>query len=539
MSAKIIALERAAALVPDGAVLAVSSSSGLNTPDAFLAALGARFRAEGRPHGLTVIMPISAGDMYGIKGIDHLAQRGMLARVIGGSYPSGPSSFAPPRIREMIASEEVAAWNLPSGVLFDMLRDVAAKRAGVLTKIGLGTFVDPRLDGGRMNASARPDIVRLVEFGGEEWLHVPNIVPNVGILRGTTADEDGNVSMEHEGAVLGAVDVALAVRNSGGVVIAQVKRTTARGSIPPQRVIVPSTLVDFVVVDPEQKQATEIAYDPALSGEVRRPQGSFAPVPFGPDKVIARRAAMELRAGDVVNLGFGISPLVPYILIEEGQGDAVTWAIEQGPVGGVPADGFPFGCAYNAQAILSSPQQFTFFQGGGSDIALLSFLEIGRDGSVNVSKLALRPHVTAGCGGFVDITARAREMVFSGYFRAGGIELDVRDGAMRIVREGRHAKLVPGVEQVTFNGARALAEGRQALYVTERCVLELRSAGLTVIELAPGVDLDRDVLAQAGFALQVADDLRPMDPRLFRPEPMRLVLPENPRRARLDRAVAD
>ena len=225
MSSKIVALERAAALVPDGAVLAVSSSSGLNTPDAFLAALGARFRAEGRPRGLTVLMPISAGDMYGIKGIDHLAQPGMLARVIGGSYPSGPSSFEPPRIRAMIANDEVAAWNLPSGVLFDMLRDVAAKRAGVLTKVGLGTFVDPRLEGGRMNASARPDIVRVVEFGGEEWLHVPNIVPNVGILRGTTADEDGNVSMEHEGAVLGAVDVALAVRNSGGVVIAQVKRT--------------------------------------------------------------------------------------------------------------------------------------------------------------------------------------------------------------------------------------------------------------------------------------------------------------------------
>jgi acyl CoA:acetate/3-ketoacid CoA transferase len=390
-----------------------------------------------------------------------------------------------------------------------------------------------------MNASARPDIVRVVEFGGEEWLHVPNIVPNVGILRGTTADEDGNVSMEHEGAVLGAVDVALAVRNSGGVVIAQVKRTTARGSIPPQRVIVPSTLVDFVVVDPQQKQATEIAYDPALSGEVRRPQGSFAPVPFGPDKVIARRAAMELRGGDVVNLGFGISPLVPYVLIEEGLGEAVTWAIEQGPVGGVPADGFPFGCAYNAQAILSSPQQFTFFQGGGSDIALLSFLEIGQDGSVNVSKLALRPHVTAGCGGFVDITARARRMVFSGYFRAGGIALEVRDGGMRIAREGRHGKLVPAVEQVTFNGARALAEGRQALYVTERCVLELRPAGLTVIELAPGTDLDRDVLAQAGFPLQVADDLRLMDARLFRPEPIGLALPENPRRASLDRAAGD
>ncbi len=538
MSAKIVAIERAVKLVADGAVVAVNCSSGLNTPDAVLAALGARFRAEGRPRGLTVIMPISAGDMYGIKGIDHLCEPGMLARVIGGSYPSGPSSFDPPRIWDLIRNERVAAWNLPSGVLFDMLRDVAAKRAGVFTKVGLGTFVDPRLEGGRMNESARPDIVRVVELDGEEWLHVPNIVPNVGILRGTTADEDGNVSMEHEGAYLGAVDVALAVRNSGGVVIAQVKRITARGSIPPQRVVVPSTLVDFVVVDPLQKQATEIDYDPALSGEVRRLESSFEPVPFGPDKVIARRAAMELRRGDAVNLGFGISPLVPYVLLEEGLGRAVTWAIEQGPVGGVPAAGFPFGCAYNAQAILSSPQQFTYFQGGGFDASLLSFLEVGKDGSVNVSRLALRPHVTAGCGGFVDITVRARRIVFSGYFRAGGIELAVRDGTMAIVRDGRHPKFVPTVEQITFNGARALAQDQRALYVTERCVLELRPEGLAVVELAPGIDLARDVLAQAAFPLQVAPDLRLMDPRLFRPEPMRLELSPNPRRVELERAVA-
>ncbi len=537
MRSKVVSLEQAAALVADGAVIAVNCSSGLNTPDATLGALGARFRAEGRPRGLTVILPIGAGDMYGTKGIDHLAQAGMLARVIAGSYPSGPSSFEPPRIRAMIANEEVAAWNLPSGVLFDMLRDVAARRAGVLTKVGLGTFVDPRLEGGRMNAAARPDIVRVVEFGGEEWLHVPNIAPDVGILRGTTADEDGNVSMEQEGAYLGAVDVALAARNCGGVVIAQVKRIAARGSLAPQRVVVPSTLVDFVVVDPQQRQATGVDYDPALSGEARRPDTAFEPVPFGPDKVIARRAAMELCAGDAVNLGFGISPLIPYILLEENLGTAVTWAIEQGPVGGVPAAGFPFGCAYNAQAILSSPQQFTYFQAGGFDAAMLSFLEVGPDGSVNVSSLKLRPHVTAGCGGFVDITARARKMVFSGYFRAGGIELDVRDGSMRIVREGRHAKFVPSIEQVTFNGAMALAQGRRAIYVTERCVLELRPAGLTVIEVAPGVDLQRDVLAQAGFPLQVADDLKPMDARLFRPDPMCLALSENPRRAALDRAI--
>lgn len=523
-------LAAAVALIPDGAVVAVSSSSGLNTPDATLKALGERFRATGHPRGLTLVMPISAGDMYGIKGIDHLAEPGLLARVIGGSYPSGPSSFAPPRIRTMIAENAVAAWNVPSGIIFDMLRDAAAKRAGVLTKVGLHTYVDPRLEGARMNEAARPDIVQVVTFGGEEWLHFPNVYPQVGIVRGTTADENGNVTMEHEGAVLGNLDVALAVRNSGGIVIAQVKRIAARGSLHPHAVVVPSTLVDVVVVDPGQRQATEIDYDPALSGELRLPDSAFEPVPFGPDKVIARRAAMELAHGDAVNLGFGISPLVPYVLIEEGLGDAVTWAIEQGPVGGVPAPGFPFGCAYNAEAILASPHQFTYFQAGGFDAGLLSFLEVGAQGDVNVSKLGLRPHVTAGCGGFVDITARGRKLVFSGYFRAAGIELAIRDRKLAIVKEGRFPKFVPSVEQVTFSGRRAVEQGQHVLYVTERCVVELRPEGLTVIEVAPGVDVERDVLRQAACPLRVAADLRTMDARLFDPAPMRLDL--KPARAR-------
>ena len=524
-TSKVVSFEEAVAAIPDGAVVAASASSGLNTPDRALQALGDRFRATGHPRGLTLVLPIAAGDMYGIKGIDHLAERGLLDRVIAGSYPSGPSSFEPPKIRKLIAENALGAWNLPSGVILDMLRDAAAKRPGVLTKVGMGTYVDPRLEGGRMNDAARPDIVRVVEFGGEEWLHFTNFHPHVGIVRGTTADENGNISMEHEGAYLGNVEVALAARNAGGIVIAQVKRITARGSIHPQRVVVPSTLVDFVVVDPQQKQATEIDYDPALSGEVRRPESSFEPVPFGPDKVIARRAAMELCAGDAVNLGFGISPLVPYILLEEGQGDAVTWAIEQGPVGGVPAPGFPFGCAYNAEAIFPSAYQFTYFQGGGFDAGLRSFLEVGADGGVNVSKLGLRPLVAAGCGGFIDITARGRKLVFSGTFRAAGIELAIEDGKLRIVREGKFPKFVPSVEQVTFSGRRALEQGQTVHYVTERCVVELRPEGLTVIEVAPGVDVERDVVRQAGCPLRVAADLKTMDPRLFDPAPMGLVLP--------------
>ena len=516
--------DEAAALIPDGAVVTVSSSSALGCPDRMLEAIGRRFAATGHPHGLTTIHPIAAGDMYGVKGVDHLAQPGLLKRIIAGSYPSGASSLPSPAIWRMVGDDAVAAYNVPSGILYDMHRDCAAGRPGVLTKVGLDTFVDPRRDGCRMNRAAHDPIVHLVSFAGEEWLHFPNIPPTVAILRGTTADERGNVSMEHEGAFLGGVDQALAVKAGGGIVIAQVKRRTADGGLTPQRVHVPSTLVDVVVVDPDQSQTTGTAYDPAISGETRLPRSGFAAAPFGPDKVIARRAALELRNGDVVNLGFGISALVPGILVEEGRDDAVTWVIEQGAVGGVPLTGFAFGCAANAEAILPSPQMFTYFQSGAFGTSLLSFLEIDRAGNVNVSRLSAKPHVTAGAGGFVDITARARRLVFSGYFAAGGLDLAIDDGRLLIRRDGRFTKLVPEVEQVSFSGRRALDQGQHATFITERCVIELRDAGLTVVEVAPGVDLRRDVLGRAGIELSVDDGVKTMDPRLFRPEPVGLEL---------------
>jgi acyl CoA:acetate/3-ketoacid CoA transferase len=307
-------------------------------------------------------------------------------------------------------------------------------------------------------------------------------------------------------------------------VIAQVKRLAAAGSLRAQDVRVPGVLVDYVVVAPEQMQTTETLYDPAISGEVRVPPTSFEPVPWGPDKVIARRSALELRPGDAVNLGFGISALVPRILLEEGLHGAVTWVIEQGAVGGVPLLGFQFGFAANAQAIVASPDQFTYFQGGGFDRSLLSFMQVDADGSVNVSRLAERPQVTAGIGGFIDITARARHLVFSGYFTAGGLKLDLSDGGLRIAQEGRARKFVYAVEQVTFSGRRAHAEGQRVTYVTERCVLRLEPEGLTVVEVAPGIDLEHDVLAQADIPLRVSPELRPMDRRLFADEPMDLEL---------------
>jgi acyl CoA:acetate/3-ketoacid CoA transferase len=405
-----------------------------------------------------------------------------------------------------------------------MHREAAAKRPGVLTKVGVDTFVDPRREGCAMNArAAAAPIVRLVDFADDEWLFFPAIVPDVAIIRATTADERGNLSYEHEGAYLGPLDQALSVRNNGGLVIAQVKRLAKAGTLKPQQALVPGVLVDVIVVAPDQMQTTQTVYDPAISGEIFRPLSSFELPPFNISKVIARRVAQELREGDAVNIGFGISANVPRILIEEGRHGAVTWVIEQGAVGGVPLLDFQFGCAANAEAMMSSPHQFTYFQGGGFDCSLLSFLEIDRRGSVNVSKLGARPHVTAGAGGFVDITARAKRIVFSGFFTAGA-GLAVEEGRLRIEREGKVKKLVDEVEQVSFSGPRAQAQGQEIVYVTERCVMRLAPEGVTVTEIAPGVDLGRDILGQAKFALRVSDAVKMMDAALFHPAPFGLDL---------------
>jgi propionate CoA-transferase len=523
-SPRILSADQAAALIPDGAVVTVSSSSGMGCPDAVLAAIGRRFDAEGHPRDLTTLHPIAAGDMWGIKGIDHIAREGLLARVLAGSYPSGPSSSEPPAIWKMVTGNAIPAYNIPSGILFDMHREAAAKRPGVLTKVGMDTFVDPQREGCAMNskAAAQP-VVQRVEFAGDSWLFFPAIVPQIAIIRATTADERGNLSYEHEGGYLGPLDQALAVRNNGGIVIAQVKRIAEVGTLKPQHVLVPGVLVDAIVVAPDQMQTTQTVYDPAISGEIFRPLSSFEIPEFGVQKVIARRVAQELHRGNAVNIGFGISANVPRILIEEGRHGEVTWVIEQGPVGGVPLLDFQFGCASNAECIVPSPYQFTYFQGGGFDASLLSFLQIDRDGSVNVSKLGVRPHVTAGAGGFVDITAHARRIVFSGFFSAGA-DLAVESGTLAIRREGKVRKLVPQVEHVSFSGRRAIEQGQDITYVTERCVLKLTRDGIAVTELAPGVDLERDVLGQADFPLVVPTTPKRMDDSLFHPRPFGLIL---------------
>lgn len=525
-SSKVISMATAAGLINDGDVVTVSSSSGLGCPDAMLAAIGTRFETEGHPRALSLLHPIAAGDMYGVKGVDHLAKRGLIKSIIAGSFPSGPSSLPMPDIWRMVVDNEIRAYNLPSGVMFDMHRDAAAKRPGVLTKVGLDTFVDPDRQGGAMNSLSESEpIVDKVTFAGEEWLFFPNIVPRVAIVRATTADERGNLSYEHEGALLGGRDQALAVRNNGGIVIAQVKRVVKAGSLGTQQVHIPCNLVDYVVVDPEQKQTTQIEYDPEISGEIKVPDSEFALADWNAEKVIARRAAMEIADGDAVNLGFGISANVPRILLEEGLNGRVTWAIEQGAVGGMPLLGFAFGCSANADAIMPSPSQFIYFQGGGFDVSLLSFLQIDRNGHVNVSKLPSKPYLTAGCGGFIDITTHAKKLVFSGFFTAGA-KLEVGHGRLTILQEGKSKKFVGEVDHVTFSGRMAQQRGQQVLYVTERCVLQLTKEGLEVIEVAPGIDLNKDVLEQADFPLIVSPDLKTMNAAIFSESPYGLQLGE-------------
>lgn len=520
----VLTARRAADLIADGDVVTVSSSSGLGCPDAVLAGIGQRFAETAAPRNLTTLHPIAAGDMAGIKGIDHLARPGLLARVIAGSYPSGPSRAEPPLIWQLIENGEVEAYNFPSGVLYQMHRAAAANQPGVFTKVGLGSFIDPRETGGRMNDVTPARYVRHTELDEQEWLYFEAITPDVAIIRATTADEHGNLTFEEEASPLGALDLAYAAHNHGGVVIAQVKRLAEAGSLSPQAVRVPGILVDALVVAPDQLQTTQTPYDPAISGQLRRPLSTLDSVPFSLEKVIARRAAARLHAGEIVNLGFGISALVPHILVEEGIAGAVSWVIEQGAVGGIPLLDFVFGVAQNPDAIMPSVDQFTLLQGGGFHRTLLSFLEIDEHGSVNVHHLPKRRHVTAGVGGFADIVSAAPEIVFVGSFTAGHRTIDLTDGALGIREDGPHTKLVKSVSSPTFSGRRALENGQKVTYVTERAVLELRPAGLTVTELAPGADLERDVLARAEFPLQVSDELKPMDAALFRPAPLGLTL---------------
>jgi propionate CoA-transferase len=426
---------------------------------------------------------------------------------------------SPPIVR-MAAANEIEAYTLPQGCLSQLTREMAAGRPGLTTHVGLHTFVDPRYGGGRQSERATEDLVELTTIGGKEYLFFKSFHVDVALVRGTTADEDGNITMEHEAVFGEMISMAQAARHSGGIVIAQVKRMALRGTLPPKQVKIPGMLVDLIVVDPEQTQTFFTVHDPAYAGEVKVPLGHIAALPFSVRKIVARRAALELYSGAVCNLGSGISTGIAALAAEENAVDDVVLTNEQGLIGGMPASGNEPGAGRNYQAMVDQPYQFDFYDGGGIDLAFLSFAEVDEACNVNVSRFGDR---IVGPGGFINISQNAKTMIFSGTFTAGGLDIGWTNGKTHIAREGNEKKFVGKVQQVTYSGALAAQNGQRALYITERAVFRRNEAGrLELIEIAPGIDLERDILAQMQFRPDVSPALKEMDARIFRPEPMGL-----------------
>lgn len=511
---RVIDAAAAAALIRDGdTVLFGGSGGGHAVPEAVIVALAERFRATGCPRGLTVISVVSLGD-WGEAGLSRLAHPELVRRVITAGLNNSP------RLGELARRDLIEAYTLPQGVLAQLCRDMAAGRPGLLTRTGLHTFVDPRHGGGRQSPRTPPDLVEVVTLRGEEYLLYRLPDPDVAVIRGTTADERGNVTLEEEAYMGEQLAMAMWARNRGGTVVCQVRHLAAADSLVPRQVRVPGMLVDYLVVDPDQRQTYLTAYDPAYAGLLRRPDRSLPALPFDIRKVIARRAALELFPGAVVNLGFGVSNGIAAVAAEEGIYRELTLTVEQGIVGGVPAGGPDAGAGVNFDAMVEQPAQFDFYDGGGLDLAFLSFAEVDSQGHVNVSRFG---ELINGPGGFINISQGARRVVFSGTLTAGGLEIEPDgQGGVRLKREGRTRKWVRAVQQITFNGSAALARGQEVLYVTDRAVFRLTPEGPVLAEVAAGVDLARDILGQIEFPVRVAPDLRRMDPRLFRPEPMGL-----------------
>jgi propionate CoA-transferase len=507
----IITAADAAELVRDADTLIVGGNGGTGAAEAVLAALEQRFLGGAGPHGLTLINITGVGAVTE-KGLCHLAHEGMIARVIGGNF-----GLQVPFMR-LVRDELIDAYNFPQGVMAQLCRAMAAKHPGVLTHVGLDTYMDPRKDGGRMNTRTTLPLVELVEVLGRQWLlyHVPS-PPNVAIIRGTSADEDGYISMEHEGTTREDLSIAQAVHNAGGAVICQVKRIVKSGSIHPQMVKIPGFLIDYVVLEPEQMQTYGTAHDPARCGETRVPVAMIVPDPLSERRVIARRAAFELRPGDVVNLGVGISAMIPNVAAEEGIEDLITLTVESGVVGGVPGHGREFGTAINPRAILDQAYQFDFYDGGGLTCAFLSFAEVDEAGNVNVTRFGDRRD---GSGGFIDITQNAKRLVFNGTMTGGKLDIGVENGHLLIRRDGALRKFVPQVGQISFSASLAAQRGQEVSYVTERAVFQLENGGVTLTEIAPGTRLEEDVLAQMDFRPRISPNLKQMDARIFRPGPM-------------------
>jgi propionate CoA-transferase len=528
---KVVTADVAISMVRDGWTLGVEGFVGSGTADELCLAMEQRYLQTGGPKNLTVVHSSGPGDA-GMRGINRMAHSGMFKRVVSGHYGLVP------QIGKLALANDFEAYNLPQGILTNFYRAVAARRPGVFTKVGLGTFADPRIEGGKISQKAVEDIVEIVTIGGEEWLFMKAFPVDCVFIRGTTADTRGNVTMEREALIVDSLAMAMAARNSGGIVIVQVERVANPETLNPHAVIVPGILVDYVVVaDPEHHMQTFGGqFRPELCGEIRVPLTSLKPLALDERKVMARRANLELRPYDVINLGIGYPEAVAAVANEENILSYLTMTVEPGIIGGMPLGGLDFGSSVNPDAVVSMPDQFDFYDGGGLDLTCLGFAQVTAEGNVNSSKFGPR---VAGCGGFIDISQNAKRVLFMGTFTTAGIQLAVEDGRLRILEEGKIKKFVKTCDQITYCSQYAGPQGQDVFYITERCVFKLLEGRLELIEIAAGIDLEKDILNQMEFR-PVIRETRPMDPRLFQESVMGIrnefLLKELKTRVRYDEA---
>jgi propionate CoA-transferase len=513
---KLVTAEEAVSIILDGDTVVFGGFAGVGLCEEVALALEERFLATGKPNNLTLLFAVATGpgdDRN--KGLNHLAHEGLLRRIIGGHWGLAP------KIQKMAIENKVQAYNLPLGVISHLFRNIASRKAGIFSPVGLGTFVDPRNGGGKLNAKTTEDLVRLLEIEGEEYLYYKALPVNVAVIRGTTADTDGNITMEREALTLESLSIATAARTSGGLVIAQVERVAQAGSLNSRQVKIPGILVDCVVVArPENHwQTITDQYNPAFSGETRIPLTSLPAMPMDIRKIIARRAVFELKPNCVVNLGIGMPEGVASVAYEESILDFITLTAEPGVIGGLPSGGLNFGVGVNAAAIIDQPYQFDFYNGGGIDVAFLGMAQADRQGNVNVSRFGPK---LAGAGGFINISQNSKKVVFMGTFTAGGLKCRLHNCGLAIEQEGKVGKFVPDVEQITFSGPYGAKSDQKILYVTERCVFRLGDQGLELTEIAPGVDLQKDILDLIDFKPVMRRPPKLMDERIFKPGPMGL-----------------